>query len=132
MQSLQKLCVPRQSVFDTQRRDTVLDIADLIANRIDPALFFEENYVTEGMKTLLEQGFRRLEGKSQPGCFSSHAGHGGRENPQPGHPGPAGQASRVSPKSDGKLYKRPDIGPVRLWLFPGANRMHPWDLGLDC
>ena len=67
MQSLQKLCVPRSSVFDKQRRDTVLDISDLVSDKIDPASFFEENFITEGMKTLLEQGFMRLEGKSQGG-----------------------------------------------------------------
>jgi len=67
MKSFQQLCEPRESVFDLQRRDTVLDISDLIEDRIDVAEFFEENFITEGMKTLLEQGFRRLEGKIKPG-----------------------------------------------------------------
>jgi predicted AAA+ superfamily ATPase len=69
MQTLKQACVPRQSVFDTQRRDTVLDLSDLIRGRINPAEFFGKNYVTEGMKTLLELGFRRLEGKSQQGVL---------------------------------------------------------------
>ena len=47
MQSLKTSCTPRPSVFDTQRRDTVLDISDLITDRIDPASFFEENFITE-------------------------------------------------------------------------------------
>ncbi|MFH1447177.1 MAG: hypothetical protein ABIG43_07215 [Chloroflexota bacterium] len=67
--NLKTLCTPRKNVFDTQRRDTVLDIADLTLNKIDPKDFFEENFITEGMKTLLEQGFRRLEGKSNQGVF---------------------------------------------------------------
>ncbi len=72
MQSLKQLCVPRSSVFDSQRRDTVLDISDLVGEKIDPVEFFEENYMTEGMKTLLEQGFRRFEGKSNQSVFISY------------------------------------------------------------
>ena len=55
-------CVPRASVFDRARRDTVYSIDDL--GRIDPASFFAENYVTDGMKILLSEAFKRLEGKS--------------------------------------------------------------------
>jgi len=65
---LKQLCVPRQSVFDTQRRDTVLDITDLVNDKINPDEFFEENYTTEGMKTLLEQGFRRLKENPSRAC----------------------------------------------------------------
>ena len=52
MKPLKQLCSPRPSVFDTQRRDTVLDITDLIGDRINPEEFFHENYITDGMKTL--------------------------------------------------------------------------------
>jgi predicted AAA+ superfamily ATPase len=38
---------------------------------------FDENYITEGMKTLLEQGFRRLEGKSNQGVFRLKQAMGG-------------------------------------------------------
>lgn len=77
MQSLKKLCIPRKSVFDQQRRDTVLDISDLIADTISPESFFEENYVTEGMTTLLTQCFKRLEGKSAQGIFRLKQAMGG-------------------------------------------------------
>ena len=33
MQSLKQLCTPRESVFDVQRRDTVLDLSDLIEDK---------------------------------------------------------------------------------------------------
>jgi len=36
MQSLKQLCTPRPSIFDAQRRDTVLDIVDLVKDRINP------------------------------------------------------------------------------------------------
>ena len=77
MQSLKNLCIPRQSVFDTQRRDTVLDISDLVANKITPDSFFAENFVTEGMRTLLTQCFKRLEGKSAQGIFRLKQAMGG-------------------------------------------------------
>ena len=80
MKSLQQLCTPRDSVFDQQRRDTVLDLPDLIRENIKPEEFFAENYITEGMKTLLEQGFHRLEGKVQSGGVYAQAGDGWREN----------------------------------------------------
>jgi hypothetical protein len=69
VKSLKQLCAPRNTVFDHQRRDTVLDLTDLSEDRINPDEFFSENYITEGMKTLLEQAFRRLEGKSEQGVF---------------------------------------------------------------
>ncbi|MCC6456909.1 MAG: DUF499 domain-containing protein [Caldilineaceae bacterium] len=77
MRSLNQLCTPRQSAFDTQRRDTVLDLTDLINDTIDPSQFFTENYITDGMRVLLEQGFRRLEGKSDQGVFLLKQAMGG-------------------------------------------------------
>ena len=65
MKTLKQACTPRKSVFDSNRRDTVPDILDLVRDRIDPAEFFEENFVTQGMKTLLSESFKRLEGKGK-------------------------------------------------------------------
>ena len=69
MKTLRQACVPRSATFDPARRDTVLDLSDLVGDRIDPAAFFAENHVTEGMRTLLTEGFRRLEGGSTQGVF---------------------------------------------------------------
>lgn len=77
MQSLSQICHPRQSIFDPSRRDTVLDLKDLVENNIDTVEFFKENYITAGMKTLLEQGFRRLTGKSEQGVFLLKQAMGG-------------------------------------------------------
>lgn len=59
-------CKPRQSVFDRSRRDIVLNLGDLLDGKLDAASgerFFDENYVTAGMKLLVEKGFDRLTGK---------------------------------------------------------------------
>ena len=58
--SLKRLCEPRKSAFDRAKADTVANIADLNADRIDADAFFSENHVTEGMKILLRQLFERL------------------------------------------------------------------------
>ena len=69
MKTLKQLCVPRKSVFDVSRRDTVLDLSDLINDRIDGDAFFEENYFTDGMKRLVSGAFARFEGKSDQGVY---------------------------------------------------------------
>ena len=52
MKTLKQACTPRASIFDTARRDTVLDLVDLAEDRIDADEFFAENYITEGMRVL--------------------------------------------------------------------------------
>ncbi|WP_026223744.1 DUF499 domain-containing protein [Methylosarcina fibrata] len=62
--NLSNACKPRQSVFDRSRRDVVLNIDDLLKDRINPGRFFDENFITSGMQTLLDKVFERLEGHS--------------------------------------------------------------------
>ena len=69
MKSLAQLCKPRQSVFDHNRRDVVLDLTDLAEGHIDPGEFFAENYFTVGMRHLLREAFRRFAGQSPQGVF---------------------------------------------------------------
>ncbi len=64
MNAIKQLCRPRESIFDQSRRDVVLDLTDLIENRINPAEFFTENYLTGGMRHLLQESFRRFSGHS--------------------------------------------------------------------
>lgn len=75
--SLFSLCTPRKSVFDASRRDTVLDLTDLLDDKIDPANFFTENYLTDGLKQLLRHGLRRLAGQSDQGVFILSQSMGG-------------------------------------------------------
>ena len=59
MKTLQELLTLRPSVHDTSRRDQVHDLTNLAAGTIDAAEFFAENFVTDGMRQLLREGFRR-------------------------------------------------------------------------
>src|SRR5207248_11767476 len=77
MKPLKDLCIPRDSVFDTARRDTVLNLSHLTADKIDAKDFFEENYVTEGMKTLLTESFWRMQKKSEQAVFKLTQAVGG-------------------------------------------------------
>lgn len=64
MTTLYEALSPRQSVFDKSRRDVVLDLTDLAEDKIDPKVFFHENYITKGMEQLYEAVFKRLESNS--------------------------------------------------------------------
>jgi hypothetical protein len=77
MKPLKILCTPRDSVFDIARRDTVLNLAHLADDRIDGSAFLEENYVTEGMRILLVEAFRRLQRKSEQAVFKLTQAMGG-------------------------------------------------------
>ncbi len=130
MQSLKNLCVPRRSVFDSQRRDTVLDISDLINDKIDPAAFFEENYITEGMKTLLEQGFRRFEGKSNQGVFRLKQAMGGGKTHNLLTLGLLARHPEFRQKVMGHIYQPdPNLGPVQVVAFSAANQMLHLEFG---
>jgi len=129
MKTLQQLCTPRPSVFETQRRDTVLDLADLTANRIDPASFFEENYVTEGMKILLEQAFRRLEGKSDQGIFKLKQAMGGGKTHNLLTLGLLARHPSFRQRVMGSFYT-PDaeLGAVRVVAFSGRESDAPFGI----
>jgi hypothetical protein len=50
-------------VFDRSRRDVVLHLGDLLTGKFDQTAaehFFDENFITAGLKTLIEKSFDRL------------------------------------------------------------------------
>ena len=60
--TLQTLCKPRPSVFVADRRATVLSLDTFLKGEIHGKEFFEENYFTAGMLTLVDRAFRHLSG----------------------------------------------------------------------
>lgn len=60
--SLYSLCKPRPSVFAADRRATVLNLDTFLKGQVNGAEFFEENYFTNGMLTLVDRAFRHLGG----------------------------------------------------------------------
>ena len=125
MKTVKQVCTPRASTFDPTRRDTVLDLTDLIDDRINPAEFFAENHITEGMKTLLTEGFRRLEGKSTQGVFKLTQAMGGGKTHNllalgllAGYPDHRAEVM-------GGFYTPGDLGPVRVVAFSGRESDAP-------
>ncbi len=62
MKSLKELCTPRPSVFAADRRATVLNLDTFLIGEIQGAEFFDENFFTNGMLTLVDRAFRHLGG----------------------------------------------------------------------
>ena len=60
--SLKTLCQPRSSVFAKDRRVTVLSLDTFLKGTTNGKDFFEENYFTVGMTTLVERAFKHLSG----------------------------------------------------------------------
>jgi hypothetical protein len=77
MKPLKQLCVPRETLFDVSKRDTVLNLAHLAGEKIDGKSFFDENFVTDGMRTLLVEAFRRLQKKSDQSVLKLKQAMGG-------------------------------------------------------
>ena len=60
--TLQTLCNPRASVFAADRRATVLSLDTFLKGQVHGSEFFDENYFTHGMTTLVDRAFRHLSG----------------------------------------------------------------------
>ncbi len=127
MKTVKQACLPRSSTFDPTRRDTVLDLTDLVDDRIDPADFFAENYVTEGMKTLLTEGFRRLEGRSAQGVFKLTQAMGGGKTHNLLALGLLARHPEYRADVMGRPFHTPAVGlgPVRVVAFSGRESDAP-------
>ena len=60
--NLKSNCTPRSSVFQADRRATVLSLDTFLQGKIHGSEFFAENYFTTGMLTLVDRAFRHLSG----------------------------------------------------------------------
>ena len=60
--SIQTLCQPRPSVFVVDRRATVLSLDTFLKGQINGPEFFEENFFTNGMLSLVDRAFRHWGG----------------------------------------------------------------------
>ena len=126
MQTVKQACVPRPGTFDPSRRDTVLHLGDLVAERIDPVAFFAENYITEGMRTLLTEGFRRLEGASTQGVFKLTQAMGGGKTHNLLALGLLAKHPAHRAEVMGAFYTpNAALGPVRVVAFSGRESDAP-------
>ncbi|MBW4553106.1 MAG: hypothetical protein KME35_18640 [Aphanocapsa sp. GSE-SYN-MK-11-07L] len=125
MKTLKQLCQPRQNVFDRSRRDVVLDLTDLIEDKIKPAEFFTENYLTEGMKRLLRESFRRFSDQSNQGIFVLSQAMGGGKTHNMIVLGLLAKHPELRQTVMGNLYEGGSLGAVRVVAFTGRESDAP-------
>ncbi|MBX2928866.1 MAG: ATP-binding protein [Saprospiraceae bacterium] len=121
MKNLKQLCHPRQSVFDKSRRDVVLDITDLTEGKIDPTAFFAENYITQGMRSLNQAVFKRLEGHSDDGVFKLTQTMGGGKTHNMIAVGLLANHPEFRQKIMGEVYQTSFQEPAKVIGFTGRE-----------
>lgn len=126
MKSLAELCRPRRSIFDRSRRDVVLDLTDLIDNKIKANEFFDENYPTDGMKRLLREAFRRFAGDSEQGVFVLTQAMGGGKTHNMIALGLLAQHPALRAQVMDGLYQSKNLGVVRVVAFTGRESDAPY------
>lgn len=120
--NLSTTCKPRQSVFDRSRRDVVLNIDDLLKDRISSDQFFDENFITSGMQTLLDKVFERLEGRSnQASTFLLSQAMGGGKTHNMIALGLLAKNPALRSKILGKNGQGPRLGAIRVIGFNGRE-----------
>lgn len=128
MKTLFELCKPRQSVFDETKREDVLNLSDLIEDNIECASFFEENYITDGMKTLFDAAFNRFIKQGQTGVIKLTQAMGGGKTHNMLALGllAANPEYRSKVMSDSEKYN--SIGKVRVAAFTGRESDAPFGI----
>src|SRR5690606_29236051 len=102
---------------------------DLINDRVKPEEFFDENFITDGMKVLLEQGFRRLEGKSSQGVFKLKQAMGGGKTHNLLALGLLAKHPEFRARVMSGIYKPdPNLGALKVVAFTGRESEAPYGL----
>ena len=77
MKHIAELCKPRDSIFIDTTREDVLNLSDLIEDRVDGEKFFAETLKTMCMETVFDVAFKRFKGESQTGFIKLTQAMGG-------------------------------------------------------
>lgn len=128
MGTLFNLCQPRESVFDETKRDDVLDLTDLIENRINPASFFEENYLTQGMEVLFDTAFKRFHRQGATGLVKLTQSMGGGKTHNMIALGLIAKHPEYREKVIGDKFKNSYVGKVKVIAFTGRESDAPYGI----
>lgn len=114
-------CTPRQSVFSTQTSDTVYNLDQL--NTIPADEFFEENYVTSGMRQLLTEVFSRMDGSNPDanGAFLLSQSMGGGKTHNLLALGLLAKTPELRDRVMAEFYQVRELGPVKVITFSGRQ-----------
>ena len=124
--TLKKLCSPRDSVFAADRRATVLSLDTFLKGQVHGAEFFEENYFTNGMLTLVDRAFRHLSGTGAGSSvfLLSQAMGGGKTHSMIGL-GLLAKDPELRHKVLGTDDPAPNLGHCRVVGFNGRSTDYP-------
>lgn len=124
--SISPLCTPRKSVFTADRRATVLSLDTFLKGAVDGAEFFDENYFTTGMLTLVDRAFRHLggEGAGSSVFLLSQAMGGGKTHSMIAL-GLLAKDPALRTKVLGNDDPAPRLGPCRVIGFNGRSTDEP-------
>lgn len=119
MRTVFELCKPRANVFVDTTRDDVLNLSDLIENKIDVDKFFNENFKTKGMEILLNTAFKRFKGESSTGVVKLTQAMGGGKTHNMLALALLAKNREWRKKLFGKDYD--DIGDIKVVAFSGRE-----------
>lgn len=120
--TLQTLCKPRPSVFVADRRATVLSLETFLRGQIHGTEFFEENYFTAGMLTLVDRAFRHLSGTGAgSSVFLLSQAMGGGKTHSMIALGLMARDPSLRQTVLGNDNPAPNLGPCRVVGFNGRN-----------
>ena len=124
--SIHTLCKPRQSVFAADRRATVLNLDTFLKGQVNGPEFFEENYFTNGMLTLVDRAFRHLggEGAGSSVFLLSQAMGGGKTHSMIAL-GLLARDPALRKKVLGEQNPAPNLGRARVAGFNGRSTDAP-------
>lgn len=124
--NLKTLCKPRPTVFVSDRRATVLNLDSFLKGQVHGGEFFEENYFTTGMLTLVDRALRHLSGNAAGSSvfLLSQAMGGGKTHSMIGL-GLLARDPELRKKVLGDKDPAPKLGRSRVVGFNGRNSDAP-------
>jgi hypothetical protein len=117
---------PRASVFAADRRATVLSLDTFLKGEVQGKEFFEENYFTTGMLTLVDRAFRHLGGAAAgSSVFLLSQAMGGGKTHSMVALGLLAQDPSLRRKVLGEADPAPHLGACKVIGFNGRNTDAP-------
>ena len=119
---LKSLCKPRSTVFAADRRATVLNLDTFLKAQVHGGEFFEENYFTAGMLTLVDRALRHMSGNGAGSSvfLLSQAMGGGKTHSMIGL-GLLARDPELRRRVLGEKDPAPRLGRCRVVGFNGRN-----------
>ena len=125
-QPLSTTCIPRASVFNQDRRATVLNLDNFLRGAVDGKEFFQENYLTNGMETLIDRAFRHLaDGATGNSIFHLSQSMGGGKTHSMMALGFLARDPGLRKSIFGDKDPAPKLGPVQVVGFNGRQNDAP-------